>query len=239
MKLDILAIAAHPDDIELGCGGTLLAAVAQGKKVGILDLTRGELGTRGTPEIRWQESLEAAKILGVSIRENVGLPDGFFQNNPEHQLSLIPYIRKYQPTIVLANAPSDRHPDHGRASQLIEDACFLSGLHRIETFDTPKKTQVPWRPQYIYHFIQDRYLHPHFVVDITPYWEKKKEAIKAFRSQFYDPTSVEPTSYISTPEFLSFIEARAQEFGHAIGVKYGEGFLSHRMLGVECLTNLK
>lgn len=238
MKLDLLAISAHPDDVELGCAGTILSAIAKGKKVGIVDLTRGELGTRGTPEIRVQEASEAAKILGVHIRDNVGIPDGFFHNTPNCQLALIPYIRKYQPEIVLANALDDRHPDHGKGAKLIYDACFLSGLRRIETINEDGKPQEPWRPKFIYHFIQDRYIKPDFIVDITPYWAKKEEAIRAFRSQFYDPNSQEPNSYISSPEFLSFLEARSKEYGHSIGVKYGEGFNTQRIIGVDNLWAL-
>jgi bacillithiol biosynthesis deacetylase BshB1 len=233
MKLDLLAIAAHPDDVELACAGTILASIAQGKKAGILDLTKGELGTRGTPEIRLREAAEAATILGLNTRDNVGLADGFFRNDKENQLAIVPYIRKYQPEIVLTNAIEDRHPDHGKGAQLIYDACFLSGLRQIQTFDEQGTPQAAWRPKFIYHFIQDRYIKPHFIVDITPYWTQKVEAIRAFRSQFYDPHSQEPNSYISSPEFLEFLEARAKEYGHAIGVKYGEGFTTTRMLGVK------
>ena len=238
MKLDLLAISAHPDDVELGCAGTILATLQSGKTVGILDLTKGELGTRGTPEIRKQEADAAAAILGVSVRDNAGIPDGFFQNTREHQMAIVPFIRKYQPEIVLANAIDDRHPDHGRGAKLIYDACFLAGLRQIATFDENGEPQSAWRPKYIYHFIQDRYIKPDFVVDITAHWPKKEEAIRAFRSQFYDPTSPEPNSYISSPEFLEFIEARAKEYGHAIGVKYGEGFTSQRFLGIKDLWTL-
>jgi N-acetylglucosamine malate deacetylase 1 len=239
MKLDILAIAAHPDDVELGCAGTLLAHLAKGDKVGILDLTRGELGTRGTPEIRVAEAQEAATVLGVQVRENVGLPDGFFENSKTHQLQIIPYIRKYRPEIILLNATEDRHPDHGKGATLISDACFLSGLRQIITLDSEGQPQEPWRPKFQYHFIQDRYLKPDFIVDITPYWDKKVAAIQAFRSQFFDPASQEPVSYISTPEFLDFLRARAEEMGHAIGVKYGEGFTTKRAIGLESLWPLK
>ncbi|MFN8346055.1 MAG: bacillithiol biosynthesis deacetylase BshB1 [Spirosomataceae bacterium] len=235
MKLDLLAISAHPDDVELGCAGTILAAISQGKKVGIVDLTRGELGTRGTPEIRQQEAAAAAKILGAVIRDNVGIADGFFQNDPANQLAIVPYIRKYRPDIVLANAIDDRHPDHGKGARLIYDACFLSGLRRVETLDENGNAQEPWRPKFFYHFIQDRYIKPDFIVDITPYWEKKEEAIRAFKSQFYDPNNEEPGSYISSAEFLEFLEARSKEYGHAIGVKYGEGFTTQRILGIDNL----
>ncbi|TDB66944.1 bacillithiol biosynthesis deacetylase BshB1 [Arundinibacter roseus] len=236
MKLDILAIAAHPDDVELSCSGTLMAQIALGKKVGILDLTHGELGTRGTPALRLLEAEAAAKIMGVSVRENAGIPDGFFQNNEDTQKILIHYLRKYQPDIVLANAVDDRHPDHGRGAQLIHESCFYSGLRRVETFDADGSPQKEWRPRQVFHAIQDKYINPDFVVDITPYWEKKKEAMLAFQSQFFVPSyqtqSDEPQSYISSPEFLDFIKARAEEMGHAIGVKYGEGFTSKRRLGV-------
>lgn len=236
IKLDILVMAAHPDDAELSCSGTILAYIAQGKKVGIVDFTRGELGTRGTPEIRLQESNEATKILGLHARENLGLADGFFQNDQASQLALIEVIRKYRPEIVLANALEDRHPDHGKGAKLAIDACFLSGLRMIKTSDSLTKTdQIAWRPKHVYHYIQDRYLAPDFVIDITDYWDTKEKSIRAFKSQFFDPTSNEPNSYISSPEFLSFIQARAQEMGHKIGVKYGEGFQSQKTLEVKNL----
>ncbi len=218
MKLDILVMAAHPDDAELAVSGTIAGAIAQGKKVGIVDFTRGELGTRGTPEIRLAESAAASQVLGIHARENLELPDGFFQNDRESQMKLIEVIRKYQPEIVLANALEDRHPDHGKGAALAIDACFLSGLRKIET------GLAPWRPKHVYHYIQDRYLKPDFVVDITEHWSTKEAAIRAFKSQFFDPNSTEPASYISSPDFLAFVDARAQEMGHKIGVKYGEGF---------------
>lgn len=235
MKLDILAIGVHPDDVELGCSGSVMAAVAQGKKVGILDLTRGELGTRGTPEGRIKESLDAARILGVEVREHLQMADGFFQNDEQHQRQIIPILRKYQPDIVLANAIDDRHPDHGRASRLILEACFYSGLRMIVTHDEEGNVQEAWRPKHVFHYIQDRYIKPDFIVDISDFMDRKIEAIRAFKSQFFVPAynSDEPQSYISTPEFLDFIEARAKEFGHAIGVKFGEGFTSSRALGVK------
>jgi bacillithiol biosynthesis deacetylase BshB1 len=225
MKLDILVMAAHPDDAELSCAGTILKHIAAGKKVGIVDFTRGELGTRGTPEIRLQESADATKILGLQARENLGIRDGFFRNDEETQLKLIEVIRKYQPDIVLANALEDRHPDHGKGAQLAIDACFLSGLRQIKTGDLPA-----WRPAQVYHYIQDRYLEPDFVVDISSQWDRKEAAIRAFKSQFFDPNSAEPASYISSPDFLHFIQARAMEMGHKIGVKYGEGFQSQKTL---------
>jgi len=225
MKLDILVMAAHPDDAELSCSGTILKHIAAGKKVGIVDFTRGELGTRGTPEIRLQESADATKILGLHARENLGIRDGFFRNDAQTQIKLIEVIRKYQPDIVLANALQDRHPDHGKGAQLAIDACFLSGLRQIKTGNLPA-----WRPAQLYHYIQDRYLEPDFVVDISAYWDQKEAAIRAFKSQFFDPSSTEPASYISSPDFLNFIQARAMEMGHKIGVKYGEGFQSQKTL---------
>lgn len=239
MKLDILAITAHPDDVELCCAGTLLAQMALGKKVGIIDLTRGELGTRGTPEGRIQEGLDAARILGVEVRENAGLADGFFKNDEEHQKAIIPFIRKYQPEIVITNAINDRHPDHGRGAALVAEACFYSGLRMVKTFDEQGNEQEAWRPKNVFHSIQDRYINPDFIVDITAFHDQKIEAVKAFKSQFHVPEykgEGEPQSYISSPEFLEFIIARAQEMGHAIGVKYGEGFTTARKLGVRDLS---
>jgi hypothetical protein len=230
MKLDILVMAAHPDDAELSCSGTILKHIAAGKKVGIVDFTRGELGTRGTPEIRLQESTDATNILGLHARENLGIRDGFFRNDEQTQIKLIEVIRKYQPDIVLANALQDRHPDHGKGAQLAIDACFLSGLRQIKTGDLPA-----WRPTQLYHYIQDRYLEPDFVVDISAYWDQKEAAIRAFKSQFFDPSSTEPASYISSPDFLNFIQARAMEMGHKIGVKYGEGFQKQGPLEVKSL----
>lgn len=225
MKLDILVMAAHPDDAELSCSGTILKHIAAGKKVGIVDFTRGELGTRGTPEIRLQESADATRILGLHVRENLGIRDGFFRNDEETQLKLIEVIRKYKPDVVLANALEDRHPDHGKGAQLAIDACFLSGLLQIKTGELSA-----WRPIQLYHYIQDRYLEPDFVVDISAHWDQKESAIRAFKSQFFDPSSTEPASYISSPDFLHFIQARAMEMGHKIGVKYGEGFQSQKTL---------
>ena len=236
IKLDILVMAAHPDDAELSCSGTILSYIAQGKKVGIVDFTRGEMGTRGTPEIRLQESNDATKILGLHARENLGLADGFFQNDQASQLILMEVIRRYRPEIVLANALEDRHPDHGKGAKLAIEACFLSGLRMIHTIDSHSKSeQSSWRPKHVYHYIQDRYLEPDFVIDITEHWETKEQSIRAFKSQFFDPTSKEPNSYISSPDFLSFIQARAQEMGHKIGVKYGEGFQSQKTMQVKNL----
>jgi N-acetylglucosamine malate deacetylase 1 len=237
-KLDILVIAAHPDDAELGCSGTIAAQVAKGYKVGIVDLTQGEMGTRGTPETRIQEANEAAKILGLSARENLGFQDIFFQDDRSHQIELIKIIRKYQPEIVLANAIADRHPDHGKGASLATNACFMSGLRKIET-DLDGKPQAAWRPKFVYHYIQNNYIQPDFIFDISEFWETKVASIMAFASQFYDPKSEEPASFISSPEFLPFIESRARELGHRIMVKYGEGFTVERFIGVEDLFDLK
>jgi bacillithiol biosynthesis deacetylase BshB1 len=237
IKLDILVFAAHPDDAELGCSGTIASHISKGKKVGIVDLTQGEMGTRGTPEIRLQESADASKILNLSARENLGFKDIYFQDDESHQLKMIEMIRKYQPEIVLANAITDRHPDHGKGLSLASHACFMSGLRKIETKHNGED-QAPWRPKSVYHYIQNNYIEPDFVVDITPFWETKIESILAFKSQFYDPSSQEPKSFISDPDFLPFIEARAREYGHKILVKYGEGFTVERMPGVNDLFDL-
>jgi len=237
MKLDILVIAAHPDDAELGCGGTMASHIHAGLKVGIADLTKGELGTRGTPEIRKSEADEAAHILGISVRENLGFEDGFFENDKAHNLELIKIIRKYKPEMVLTNAVWDRHTDHGKGSELTYRACFLAGLAKIET-KINGEFQTAWRPKQLFNFIQDRYITPDIVVDVTPFWNIKIDAIKAFKSQFFDPSSKEPETYISSPEFLNSVEARALEFGHAIGVKYGEGFTKNKQLGVKNLFDL-
>ena len=238
LKLDILVLAAHPDDAELGCSGTIASQVAQGHQVGIVDLTHGEMGTRGTPELRLQEAAQAAKLLGLAVRENMGFKDVFFQDDTEHQLKLIQVIRKYQPEIVLANAVSDRHPDHGKGSSLATNACFMSGLSKIETWNEGVK-QAPWRPKFAYHYIQNNYIQPDFIVDISAFWDQKVASIAAFGSQFYNPESKEPASFISSPEFLPFIESRAREFGHRIQVKYGEGFTVERFIGVSDLFDLK
>ena len=239
MKLDILVIAAHPDDAEISCAGTIVKHVAMGHKVGIVDLTRGELGTRGTPEIRAEEAAAAAKILGVSVRDNLGLKDGFFQNDPTHQLAVVRAVRKYQPSIVLANAVYDRHIDHGKGASLAYDACFLSGLVRIETKDDDGKKQQAWRPSAVYHYIQSLYIEPDFIVDVSDQWETKMKAIRAFRSQFYDPQSNEAETYISSPHFIRMLEARAIDLGHAIGARYGEGFTVRRYPGVNSLFDLR
>lgn len=237
MKLDILVLAAHPDDTELGCGGTVAKHVAMGKKVGIIDFTRGELGTRGTVETRFQEASDSAKILGVSARENLSLSDGFFQNSKEDQLKVVRAIRKYQPEIILANAVYDRHPDHGKGAELAYDSCFLAGLVKIVTEENGKAQQA-WRPKFVYHYIQSQFITPDFVVDVSAYWDKKMEAIRAFKTQFFDPSSKEPETYISSPAFMSMLEARGLELGHSIGVKYGEGFTVRRVPGVNNLFDL-
>lgn len=238
MKLDILVLAAHPDDAELGCAGTIARHVAEGHKVGIADFTQGELGTRGTPESRAAEAAEAARIQGLTVRENLGFRDGFFQNDEEHQRKVIQTIRKYRPEIVLANAQYDRHIDHGKGANLAYDACFLSGLVKIETHDDNGSPQKPWRPVAVYHFIQSLFAEPDFIVDITDYWDTKLRAIRAFKSQFHDPESAEPETYISKPGFLKMVESRAIEFGHAIGTQYGEGFTVRRYPGVKSLFDL-
>ncbi|GHE64093.1 MULTISPECIES: bacillithiol biosynthesis deacetylase BshB1 [Roseivirga] len=237
MKLDILALAAHPDDVELSCAGTLVKAVSMGKKAGIVDFTQGELGTRGTPEIRMQEAQASAKIMGLSARENLGFRDGFFTNDEAHQLEVIKMIRKYRPEIVLANAISDRHSDHGRASELAREACFLAGLTMIKTEHEGQK-QEAWRPKTVYHYIQSIPHDPDIIVDVSSAWSTKLAAIKAFKSQFHDPESKEPATYISSPEFLNMIEARGIHYGHEIGVKYGEGFTVERTPGVSSIFDL-
>lgn len=238
MKLDLLVFAAHPDDAELSCSGTILSFTSKGKKVGIIDLSEGELGTRGTVEDRRQEAAASAKILNLSVRENLGLPDGGVNSiNESNVLKLIQAIRKYKPEIVLGNALYDRHPDHGGGGELASKAIFLSGLAKIQT-ELDGEMQQAWRPSRFYHYIQDRYIQPDFVVDISEYWETKVASIRAFKTQFFDPNSNEPETYISNPDFLNFIEARGRELGHSIGVKFGEGFVTdkHRMIG---LTNLE
>ena len=235
MKVDILAFGVHPDDVELSCSGTLLVEKGNGKKTGIIDLTAGELGTRGSGEIRKVEAAEAAKILGVDVRENLHMADGFFQNDEAHQLQVISVLRTYQPEIILCNAPEDRHPDHGRSSKLVSDAAFLSGLRKVLT----KKNgieQEQWRPKYVFKYIQDRMLQPDFVIDISDVFEQKIEAIKAYKTQFNTQTQTnddEPQTYISTPDFLESVIYRHKWFGKMIGVKYAEGFISEKMVGLK------
>jgi len=239
MKLDILVIAAHPDDAELSCSGTIFSHIAKGKKVGVADLTRGELGTRGSAEIRKQEAEDAANIMGLAVRENLGFRDGFFTNDEKHQIEVIKLIRKYQPEIILTNAISDRHPDHAKAATLVKVSCFLSGLKRIETAFSGEQ-QVAWRPKNLYHFIQSDYITPDFVVDISPYWEQKVAAIMAYKTQFHTSSESEKgeQTFISTPEFMNFLEGRAREMGQAIRTKYGEGFTKDKQIGVESLFDL-
>lgn len=239
MKLDILAIGVHPDDVELGCSGTIINEIKKGKKAGILDLTQGELGSRGTIETRYAEAAKAAIIMGVHVRENLKMRDGFFKNDEDHQKKLIVALRKYQPEIVITNSLNDRHPDHGRAGKLTTDSCFLSGLRKVETKDEHGNNQEPWRPKYVFHYIQDRYHEPDFVIDITDVFEQRMEAVKAYTTQFYNPDNEDdgPQTYISTSAFLESIIARARVIGKKIGVQYGEGFNSEKSLGIKSLDS--
>jgi N-acetylglucosamine malate deacetylase 1 len=238
MKLDILAFAAHPDDVELAACGTVLAQLALGKKVGIVDLTRGELGTRGSADLRDKEAAASSEIMGLTVRENLRMRDGFFVNDEDHQMQIIEMLRLYQPDIVLCNSEFDRHIDHGRAATLVHDACFLSGLRKIETIYGGIK-QEHWRPKAVYHYIQDYYTKPDVIVDITPYFEQKIQCIKAFSSQFYDPNSNEPESPISTKDFWDFLDGRAREYGRLIGTTYGEGFTVKRPIGISDISQLR
>jgi len=237
MKLDILAFGAHPDDIELGCGATIAKEVSLGKKVGIVDLTQGELGTRGSAELRMIEANNAGKILGVSVRENLGFADGFFTNDKKHQLEIIKMIRKYRPDIVLCNAIDDRHIDHGKGSKLVSDACFLSGLMKIET-ELEGKQQEKWRPKHVYHYIQWKNIEPDFVINVSGFINKKQAAVLAYSSQFYDPNSKEPESPITSKTFIESINYRARDLGRLIGVEYAEGFTSERYVAAENLSKL-
>ena len=237
MKLDILAFGAHPDDIELGCSGTIAKEISLGKKVGIIDLTHGELGTRGSAEIRDKEAAKAAKILGIHARENLNMRDGFFINDEQHQLQIIKMIRKYQPEIVLCNAVDDRHIDHPKGSKLVSDACFLSGLRRIET-SLDNEMQNAWRPKVVYHYLQWKNTEPDFVVDISDFIDIKMESILAYDSQFYNPNTKEPETPIATKSFLDNIKFRAQDLGRIIGTEYAEGFTVERYLAVNSLSNL-
>lgn len=240
MKLDILAIGSHPDDVELGCGATIAKEIAQGKKVGIIDLTRGELGTRGSAEIRHEEATNAANILGASIRENMQFADGFFVNDKEHQRALIKLIRKYQPEIVICNAVEDRHIDHAKGSKLVSDACFLSGLMKVETFlEGHDKPQEAWRPKQVYHYIQWKNLQPDVVVDVTGFIDAKLKAVFAYKTQFHDSTNNEPETPISSKNFADSISYRARDLGRLVGVEYGEGFTVERYVAVDSLFNLK
>jgi len=238
LKLDILAFGAHPDDVELGCSATLAKELSLGKKVGIIDLTRGELGTRGSVAIRNSEAAIAAEILGVQVRENLDMRDGFFVNDESHQLRVIEMIRKYQPEMVLCNAIADRHIDHGKGSQLVSDACFLSGLTKIETHHNGQK-QAAWRPKVVYHYIQWESIAPDFVVDVSAFMDVKMKAVQAYASQFYDPNSTEPVTPIASKNFLDSIEYRAMDLGRLVGVAFAEGFTVERYLTVNSLTDLK
>jgi bacillithiol biosynthesis deacetylase BshB1 len=237
MKLDILAFGAHPDDVELGCSGTIAKEISLGKKVGIIDLTRGELGTRGSVAIRDEETQKATQILGISIRENLNMRDGFFVNDEKHQFEIIKMIRKYRPDIVLCNAIDDRHIDHGKGSKLVSDACFLSGLRKVET-RIDGIVQEAWRPKVVYHYIQWKNIEPDFVVDISEFIDVKTASILAYGSQFYDPNSNEPVTPIATKNFLESIHYRIQDFGRIIGVEYAEGFTVERYLAVNSLSDL-
>lgn len=239
MKLDILAFGVHPDDVELGCAGTLLVEKLHGKKTGIIDMTRGELGTRGTAQTRKAEAAESKKILGVAVRENLGMADGFFRNDEEHQMKVIRVLRKYRPEIVLCNSPRDRHPDHGRAAQLVKEASFLAGLRKVKTKEG-KSFQEEWRPAYVFHYIQDYYIEPAFLIDISEVIEQKTEAIRAYKTQFFTASysSDEPQTYISTPGFLDSIISRSATLGKMIGVAHAEGYLTTKMIGFGSFDNL-
>lgn len=233
MKLDVLAFGVHPDDVELSCGGVLLVEKKNGKNTGIIDLTAGELGTRGTAETRKTEAADAAAVLGVDVRMNLQMADGFFKNDEAHQRKIISVIRQYQPEVILCNAPEDRHPDHGRSAQLVSDASFLSGLKKIETVFEDNMQQA-WRPKYVFKYIQDRMLKPDFVIDVTDVFEQKIEAIKAYKTQFHTKQQTnEPQTYISTPDFLDSVIYRHKWFGKMIGVKFAEGFISEKTPGLK------
>jgi bacillithiol biosynthesis deacetylase BshB1 len=238
MKLDLLVFAVHPDDAELGCSGTILKEIAAGKKVGIVDLTRGELGTRGTVETRDQETIESTKSLGLHVRENLGMRDGFFRNDEQHQKMIIQMIRKYNPEIVLCNALHDRHPDHGRASELVSDAFFLSGLTKVQT-ELNGESQLAFRPRLLLQYIQDTYIKPDILVDISDFFDKKMECIQAFKTQFFNTEGDGQETYISSPNFLKVIEARSREFGKSINATYAEGFTSKKLLGINDLFDLR
>ena len=232
IKVDVLAIGAHPDDVELGCGGTIIKLIAEGKTVSVIDLTEGELGTRGTAETRAEEAAEAAKILGISSRENLKLKDGFLNNSEDYQLKIVEKIRKYRPEIVLANAIDDRHPDHAKAAKLVSDSCFLSGLKKIETFDNGRSQEV-WRPKHIFHYIQWKNVVPEFVIDISGFMEQKIEACLAYKTQFYNPESKEPVTPIATKDFLESLTYRAQDLGRLSGVDYAEGFRTEKLIALK------
>ena len=232
MKLDILVFGAHPDDVELGCGGTIIKEVQNGKRVGVIDLTRGELGTRGSVKIRDAESKKASQIMGISLRDNMDFSDGFFENTKKNKILLVEKIRNYQPDIVITNALSDRHPDHSRGAQIVIDACFLSGLSKIDT------SQDVWRPQAIYHYIQFNNMQPDFVVDISQQFSKKIKAVKSYSSQFYNPKSDEPKTIISSEDFFNSITYRAQDLGRQTNCKFAEGFISHQLSVINSFSDL-
>ncbi|MCB0769632.1 MAG: bacillithiol biosynthesis deacetylase BshB1 [Flavobacteriales bacterium] len=236
--VDILCITAHPDDVEISMAGTVLHHIVMGRKVGLVELTAGELGTRGTPEIRRREAEAAREVLGATFRYQLGLADGFFRADEVGLLRVVEAVRRHRPRVVLTNAVTDRHPDHGRGASLVAEACFLSGLRRINT-TYENTTQEAWRPTTVLHAVQDRWIEPDLVVDITAHWPKKMEALKCFASQFHDPASTEPTSPIATPDFLPFLEGRAREMGRLLGVSYGEGFTTSRPVGVDDLLDLR
>lgn len=238
MKIDVLAFGVHPDDVELGCAGVLIAEKKNGKKIAIVDLTQGELGTRGNAEIRKEEATAAAEILNADARENLMMEDGFFENNEINKRKIITVLRKYKPEIIFCNAPEDRHPDHGRSAALVEEAAFLSGLSKIETF-LDNELQTAWRPKFVFNFIQDRYLKPDFLIDVSAEMEQKIQSVKAYKTQFFNVENPGgPQTYISSPEFLESVYARAAMFGKMIGVKYAEGFLSKKMIGFKNLDAL-
>ena len=237
MKLDILVFAAHPDDAELGCSGTIMKHIAAGKKVGLVDLTEGQLGSQGTVETRYQEAAKASEIMGLHARENLQMEDGFFENNHAHRLKIIEMIRKYQPEVVFANAIRDRHPDHGRGAKVTSEACFYAGLKTLKTQHQGEE-QIHWRPKAVYHYIQDYWIDPDFVVDVTPFWDRKMQSIMAYGTQFYNPDSKEPYTPISSPEFLDNLTGRAVQLGRYIGARYGEGFTVERPPGVEDVMDL-
>lgn len=238
MKVDVLAIGVHPDDVELSCSGTIIKMIAEGKKVGLVDLTQGELGTRGSGGLRLEEAANAADFMKASFRDNLGMRDGFFQHNDENLIKIAKVIRKYQPEIVLANAVSDRHPDHGRAAKLVSDACFISGLVKVEIPDENGEPYDRWRPKAVYHYIQDNHIDPDFVIDITDHIEEKMKAILCYKSQFYDPNSKEPESPISSMNFLESVKAKNRVFGRPLNYDFAEGFTVERTIGVNSLFDL-
>jgi bacillithiol biosynthesis deacetylase BshB1 len=238
MKLDILAFAAHPDDVEISAAGTLLKYISEGKSIGIVDLTEGELGTRGTVQTRYEEAETAGKLLGLSARENLRIKDGFFENSEENKRLIIQQIRRFQPEIVLANSILDRHPDHGRAAKLVADACYLAGLRKIET-QWEEETQEAYRPRLILHYIQDYYIQPNFVIDVSEFMDKKIEVIKAYKTQFFNPESTEPNTPISGEDFFDFLKGRMMTVGRPAGMKYAEGFTIDRIVGVRDLFDLR